>query len=277
MLGNSLAQRQADGATLWHGFVTDVTERKRVEQEISQYQTKLKEMVAQAVAKVQVLSIELMTSEARERREISEDLHDNLGQSLALIRFKLRSLTAQDDGTEDGPARRQIQGIAVSVERAIQSVRSLTAQLWPPVLYKFGLGAALEWLVLEMETNNGLSLSLQLDSLGPLDEVTSIFLFRAVRELLNNVWKHAQVSRAELSASMNVASRMLALRVADDGVGFDIEEIHNSQTANRFGLFSVCERIKLIGGTVDLVSHPGRGTVVTIMLPVPAPVAPAPK
>ncbi len=268
MLGNSLAQRQGDGGTIFHGFVHDVTERKRAELEILHYQTKLQEMVSEAMTKVNALSVELLTSEARERRQISEDLHDNLGQSLALVRFKLRSLTARDDGTEEDDAMGQLKDIALSVERAIQSVRSFTAQLWPPVLYKFGLRAALEWLAGEMEANNGLSVSLQLDRLASLDEVTSIFLFRAARELLNNVWKHAQVSRVELSASMDMERQMLVLRVADAGVGFDVEQMHKSSESNGFGLFSVSERIQLIGGTVHIESQPGRGTVVSILLPV---------
>ncbi len=267
---NAKAQRQAGGGTVWHGFMCDVTGRKRAELRALRHQTRLQEMVAQAMTQVHALSMELLTSEARERRQISEDLHDNLGQSLAMVRFKLRSLTALDNGSDEGETGQQLREIGIAIERAIQSVRSLTAQLWPPVLYKFGLGAALEWLVGEMEINNGMTVSLQLGTLLTLDEVTSIFIFRTARELLNNVWKHAQVSRAEMSVSTDSSCQMLVLRVADSGLGFDIEQIHNPQSSSGFGLFSVNERVKLFGGTLHIDSKTGGGTVVTIRFPLPA-------
>lgn len=267
---NAQAQRRAGGGALWHGFMVDVTQRKRAEVKALHRQTKLQEMVAAAMTQVQALSMELLTSEARERRQISEDLHDNLGQSLAMIRFKLRSLTAVDNGRDEGEAGQQLREIAVSIERAIRSVRSLTAQLWPPVLCKFGLGAALEWLVGEMEINNGMSVNLKLGKLSTLDEVTSIFLFRAARELLNNVWKHAQVSSAEMTVATDFGCQMLVLRVADSGVGFDTAQMHNPGVSSGFGLFSVSERVKLFGGTVKIDSRRDGGTAVTIRFPVPA-------
>lgn len=266
LMDNSLAQVGSDGRTLWHGFVTDVTERKRAEMELISYQTKLKEMVAEGVQRVQTLSMELASAEARERRELSEDLHDNLGQGLALIRFRLKSLTARDDGAEEeGGVQQQLREIATQVEHAIQSVRTLTAQLWPPVLYRFGLGPALEWLSGEMESHYGLRVILRIEPLPPLDEVTGIFLFRAVRELLINVWKHAQVSQAELAAALDGRSQALVLRVSDQGVGFDAA-LAQDPLANKFGLFSLGERIRLIGGNVHIESNVGRGTTVTIRL-----------
>jgi PAS domain S-box-containing protein len=259
-----------DGSHAVQSVMANISERKQAELEMLRTQAKLQEMVGEAMTKVQALSIELLTSEARERRQMSEDLHDNLGQCLTMVRYKLRSLTALDDGRAEGEAMHQLRDIARSVELAAQSVRSVTAQLWPPVLYKFGLGAALEWLAGEMETNQGLHVSLQLGRLAPLDEITSICLFRAARELLTNVWKHAQISRAELRAAMDMDRHTLVLCVADAGVGFDVGQEPNVSATNSFGLFSVSERTKLIGGTMDIESQPGWGTTVTITLPVPA-------
>lgn len=265
LMDNSLAQIGADGKTLWHGFVTDVTERKRAEMELISYQTRLQDMVNDGVQQVQSLSMELASAEARERRELSQDLHDNLGQGLALIRFRLKSLTARDDGSDEAGEQQQLREISTLVEHAIQSVRTLTAQLWPPVLYRFGLGPALEWLAAEMESHYGLSVTLRIEPHERLDEVTGIFLFRAARELLINVWKHAQVSRAELSLAVDPVDQTLRLRISDQGVGFDAERAHDPQ-ANRFGLFSLSERIKLIGGRVQIESQMGVGTTVTISL-----------
>ena len=246
----------------------DITLRVRNEAAVLEIQQHLAEMVAERTAELRSLARELLASEARERRTVAEDLHDGLGQSLAVAKLKLTSLVLPAGGGETREYLRQLREIESMIDRSSQSVRSLATQLSPPVLYQFGLCAALEWLAEEMAGTYGLGVKLRLGDIPPLDETLSSALFRIVRELLINVWKHAEVSEAEVDLSMDAASGKLSIRVADAGVGFDVAQLLKPPENHSFGLFSIKERIALIGGALHIDSQAGKGTTVTFALAV---------
>ena len=245
---------------------SDVTARLQNEAAVLEIQRNLTEMVAERTAELHALALELLTSEARERRVIAEDLHDGLGQSLAVAKLKLTSLVIPGEGESRDDFLRQLRELEDTIDRSNATVRSLSTQLSPPVLYQFGLGAALEWLSEEMLRTYGLSVDLSLGTLPPLDETTGGALFRIVRELLINVWKHAEVSRADVTVSTDAASGRIAIGVTDAGVGFDVERLLKPSAENSFGLFSIKERVAFLGGTMRIDSKPDRGTAVLVAL-----------
>jgi signal transduction histidine kinase len=192
------------------------------------------------------------------RRRAAVDLHDGLGQLLALVNIKLGLLRGQPQAGAPDPRLREIESL---VAEAREHSKDLTWRLSPPVLYEVGLVAALQWLASDMERRYGLQVKVEEEGEpAQLDEATRISLFRSVNELLVNVAKHAQVDRAVVRVSNWVKDVMIV--VEDRGVGFD-----PSSNASEYGLFSVRERLHHLGGILTITSRSGEGTKVTLIAP----------
>jgi PAS domain S-box-containing protein len=252
------------GAVIAHA---DITERKKNETAAITYQDDLEAMVVKRTAELRALAMELLQTETRERQAVAADLHDDLGQILAVAKLKLSALTVPGSGMDASHFLRQMKDIENMIDRSSVSVRSLSTQLSPPTLSRHGLNAALEWLAEEMMRTYGLLVKLDLGELALLDEAVSSALFRMVRELLINVWKHGQVHYAKVTMNMDPDSHKLTIRVADAGVGFEVPQMLKSTTKHSYGLFSISERLALIGGTLHIDSHVGGGTTVTMLVP----------
>ncbi len=257
----------ADGR--WIALVRDITERKRVQESTRAAAAELEARVAERTAQLRALASELAAAEDRERREIARDLHDDLGQILAAARIRLASLRAAS-GPDCAQAADEIDRL---IARADHATRSLAAQLAPPVLYELGLVPALEWLVEELQDTYGLKVELIDDGAPkPLTQPARAILYRAVRELLINVAKHAEVGAAEVETTRR--GDRLHVRVNDHGVGFDQEKMARAPRRG-LGLASVRERLSYIDGTVDIRSVPGDGTVVELTAPLAAQTQPS--
>lgn len=232
-----------------------MTERKRTEEALRAKQQRLSDM-----------TVELSLAEERERRRIAAELHDNIGQDLVLARIKLgmlakTSLTDEEAGIL-GNAREILGGM-------IQRVRFLTHMISPPILESGGLEAALKWLGRQMETDYGLRVSFVDDtSEKPLTEEMRSVLYHAVRELLINIAKHAETDTALVAVGRE--GGRIAIRVKDDGIGFDPDAVEESlaREGGGFGLFNIRRRIVHLGGAFDVESSPGAGTRVTIGMPL---------
>lgn len=207
------------------------------------------------------LSADLDAAEERERRQIARDLHDDLSQVLAAARIRLSVLCG--DGRED--VRRAALGIAALVDRADRSTRSLATQLAPALLYELGLTPALERLAEEMSASFGLRVDIVDDGLPkPLSQEAHSIAYRAVRELLINVAKHARVRSTRLQLGRE--DGQLVVRVSDDGVGFRADD--RAQERRGLGLVSLTERLSFVGGSFGIRSVPGDGTEATLRLPL---------
>ncbi|MDY6917834.1 MAG: histidine kinase [Chloroflexota bacterium] len=212
--------------------------------------------------RLRALTSQLSVAEERERRRIASAVHDQVAQSLAVIKMKLGELRRVDTSAT---LVDRIQTIREMVDQAMEDTRSVTYALSPPVLYELGLEAALEWLAEQVERNHSIACHFEHDGqTKPLGDDARGFLFWAARELMMNVVKHANASIARLSLSGN--DGMLCLRVQDDGEGFYPTEMERRTSG--FGLFSIRERLTDFGGHFQLDSRPGLGTTVTIVLPL---------
>jgi signal transduction histidine kinase len=152
--------------------------------------------------------------------------------------------------------------------RTIQDTRALTFELSPQILYMLGFEAAIEWLTEQSEKRYAIPFEFQCDGKSrPLDIDLEVILFQAVRELLSNVGKHADASKAKVTISHNEES--VSVWVEDDGVGFDVFTVDRFKDGDKgFGLFSIRERLYHLGGSVRMMSKPNHGTKITLIAPL---------
>ena len=248
----------------------DVTERKMHEVESLAYQERLEKMVDNSTVQLGALADQLMKTETRERRLLAEDLHDDLGQSLTVIKLKLQSMKFSEQFEKRKQMLYHLEEIESMVDRSSQSVRSISTHLSPPVLSQDGLQAALDWLAEEMCDTYGLTVHLEWDVAIEIDVDLAGAIYRTVRELLINVWKHADTDSAQVCVRSNTYSGMITVDVVDEGKGFDVREIQRPSTKLSYGLFSIRERMSLIGATFNMDSAPGTGTRAVLMVPARA-------
>ncbi len=211
------------------------------------------------------LSSELLLTEERERRRIATELHDRIGQTLAVTKIKLGELQA---ALPSKTAVKTLEGIRTFVDQTIQDTRLLTFELSPPVLYQLGLEAALAWLTDHTQKTHNIRIEFKDDGRPKtVDESYRVIIFQATRELLFNIVKHARAQNA--GVSIRRAAGAVRVDVEDDGVGFDTSVLNSVETDSEgFGLFSIRERIASLGGHLEIESEPGSGTRVTLVLPM---------
>jgi signal transduction histidine kinase len=172
---------------------------------------------------------------------------------------------------DPGELRESVQQLGDLIQQSIDSSRTLSVELSPPSLYKEGLASALRWLGRWMEEKHGLSVSVEAEAgADPETEAISTLLFQSVRELLLNVVKHAGVPRAAVAVKRLGRDRVRIV-VRDEGAGFDPDRPSPGGSGpSGLGLFSIRERLDLIGGHLAVESSPGGGSRVTLDAPLRA-------
>ena len=242
------------------GAVQSALDQRRLRIEKRRAEVALRERTEQ----LRALSAELTLAEHRERRRVASILHDDLQQYLVGARLRVSALHRAPDEA--------VRQVAVEMEelinRSLELTRSLTGELSPPVLHEGGLVPALEWLARWMREKHGLTVDLTtLESVSLEAEHVRVLVFQSVRELLFNVVKHAQVQTAAVQVSRQ--GGQIRIVVSEDGVGFDPAKLHAREGgAGGFGLFSIRERLDLLGGRMEVDSAPGRGSRFTLLVPL---------
>jgi PAS domain S-box-containing protein len=223
--------------------------------------TKLAEDRAKQLAR---LTSTLALTEERERRRLAEILHDHLQQLLVGVRLNLDTLSDHVAGD-----RKPILDTACKlIADSIQTSRSITAELSPPILYQNGLVSGLKWLSRWVQEKYKFSVELQMEEIIVPKEDMTIVLFQAVRELIFNAVKHSGVDSARVDLSKDGPDR-LRIVVSDDGKGFDTNRIwEHSEQQGGFGLFAIRERTEFLGVRFEIESAPGKGACFTLIAPV---------
>jgi len=254
---NTIIRDDADNVVGTLASGEDVTEQKRAEAKLLDYYRRLR-----------LLSSELSLTEQRERQQIATELHDGIGQSMAVSKIKLDALLKS--ATSDTLARSLREVIDIA-DQLIQDTRSLTFELSPPVLTILGLDAALEWLSEQFQKKHGIRAKFRKDGqMGKLDNDISFFLFRSTQELLMNVAKHAQAHFVLIS--MKKYRKEIRVQVEDDGIGLDTRVIESPMDGTAgFGILSIRERLHYLGGNFSMESERGKGTRVTMVVPTSVP------
>ena len=238
------------------GSAFDITDRKKGESLLIAYQEQLRSLAS-----------ELSSTEERERRQMASYLHDTIAQELTFSLIKLEELI---DTVSPSTIDAQLAEIHRFLSDSISNTQSLTFELSPPILYELNIEDALLSLANQMQERHKLPVKVSDDG-GPKplsDELKNV-LFHSVRELLTNVVKHAHARSVRLNISRLEESIRIVLE--DDGIGFDPAILApGGSKSNRFGLFHMRERLKSVGGTLEINASSGRGTLVTISAPFSA-------
>lgn len=266
----------------------DITERKQIEDDLLKHQEQLEDLVKERARELleankhlkievnvrklaekklldyqkqlQLLTSQLSLIEENEKRRIATELHDCIGQTLALSKIKL-GLLNKSAPTEE--LRKSIKEILHLIEQTIKETRTLTFELSPPILYELGLSQAVKWLIDQFREKHGLDIELVDDGRDkPFNNNTRFFLFQAIRELLVNVVKHAQATRASIIMTKDDSN--LRIIMEDNGVGFSKPSVNH----DGYGLFNIRERMNHIDGQFEIKSVSGRGTRVTLVAPL---------
>ncbi|OPY12206.1 MAG: Oxygen sensor histidine kinase NreB [Syntrophus sp. PtaB.Bin001] len=252
-LEQNVTERTAELATINKTLRKKITEHKETQRKFLASHEQLR-----------ALTSDLITTEERERRRIATELHDHIGQTLAITRIKLEMLHALASYSGLAEALEEIQDF---VKQAIQETRSLMTKLSPPVFYELGLTAALEWLMQYFEEQHNLKIKYKWkNDHVSLNQDVQILLLQATRELLMNVVKHAGVKEAEVI--LRTYRKQIKIDVIDHGSGFEVSKIGTPVDWRRgFGIFSIHERLKNLGGQLQISSQRGEGTHFTLIAP----------
>jgi signal transduction histidine kinase len=206
------------------------------------------------------LSNQLILVQEEERRTISRELHDEVGQVLTGLRMELGALAY---GKTDDAFRVRLESVKRLAEEALLSVRNLALLLRPSMLDDLGLEPALRWQAKEFSHRTGVPVSVTIQSkLDLLPEPVRICLYRIIQEALTNCAKHAAAHRVTLT--IEVEGDFVCASIQDDGKGFDAEGL---QTQG-LGLLGMWERVRALQGQVSVTSQPGTGTLVSLRLPM---------
>ena len=209
--------------------------------------------------KLRALSLLKSKALEDERRLISRELHDQIGQLLTAIQMKFNKIDVSTDSSERS---HYVQDGKALVYRTVTAVRDLAMGLRPSILDDLGLVAALEWQAREFNRRSGILVSLNLGgNLSELPDVHRTCLYRIVQEALTNCGRHAEAKHVELT--LRGGKDRIFLTVSDDGKGFDAKQ----STRRGLGLLGIEERVRELGGSATILSQAGRGTLLEIEIP----------
>lgn len=209
-------------------------------------------------ASLQELSAKLVRAQEQERRALSRELHDEVGQSFSAIVMEAENLLDIHPGELQQSRLESIRGIA---QRGVDEIRNMSLLLRPSMLDDFGLVPALNWQAREAAKRTGLRVQVAASELADkLPEEHTTCIYRVVQEALNNCSRHAQATAVQIALQAKIDG--ILLTVQDDGSGFDPRRVRG------LGLLGMEERVRHLGGAFEIDARPGRGTIVKVQLPL---------
>ncbi|MGB8953677.1 MAG: PAS domain S-box protein [Candidatus Aminicenantales bacterium] len=237
-------------------FVQDVTERKQAEEALISYAHELRQ-----------LSNKLIRAQEAERARISRELHDEMGQSLTMFRINLASIKKSLDSEQLKKVKDKLNDVDGFAEEMMEQIHELTLDLRPHMLDDLGLLPTVKWYADRLARRLNIKLQFtQKNWKGRIDPDRTTALFRIVQEALTNVVKHAQAKKVKIHMVQNRAN--FETVIEDDGRGFS-QNRRRSRRSRKYGtgITGMKERAALVGGTCTVISRPGKGTRVRIVIP----------
>lgn len=235
--------------------------------EIALQKKELEDALLESQGELRRLSSHLMETQERERKRISLELHDELGQALMVLKLKLSAIDRRipKDQIE---LREDCRELRQYVDQIIDKVRGLSHGLTPPNIEDLGLSGALSQLLKELTKNMKIQTESEIGEMNhlfSLEEQTNIY--RIFQEALTNIVKHAQARL--ISITVKRLKDTISLVVEDDGRGFEVEKVlEETSTERGLGLTAMEERIRLLRGNMDIRSRRGKGTRLTFSIPI---------
>lgn len=217
--------------------------------------------LARSRHELQRLSLRLVDAQESERRSISRELHDEIGQSLGALLVDLSRLSASLPSARP-EVKEQVERMKSVAETSVQAVRNIALLLRPSMLDDLGLGPALEWQGREVSRRSEIEVEVHAGSaFGDLPPDYATAIYRLVQEALNNSIRHSGAKTAKVEVEQS--GRRIRVRISDDGRGFDPKRTRG------LGILGMEERVKRLGGEFTVDSSPGRGTAIIAELPLP--------
>ena len=220
----------------------------------------------EAEAELQSLTRRLVQAEESERRRIAGELHDRVGQTLSALNINLDILLGMLGEKAPADVRIRLRDSLALVDGTLQSIENVMADLRPPLLEEYGVGAALGWHAEEFSRRTGIAIEfedLARQKNRQLPREAGVALFRISQEALNNIAKHAHARRVTLR--LEAAGDEMLLTIRDDGSGFDPAEVR--ARSSRYGMTTMKERVLAAGGSLEVDSAPGKGTTLRARVP----------
>jgi len=240
-----------DGRVVWDGIAWDITDNKRTELSLAESRQSLRE-----------LSAHLESVREEEKARIAREVHDELGQMLTVLRLEM-SMCEMGFAHLDRKLQERLFNMKRLIEQTFQIVRDVASALRPPIL-DAGIASAVEWQVRRFEARTQIPCLVSVpEQPVALSDSKAIGLFRILQEALTNVMRHADAHSVHLL--LECQNTCLSLRISDDGRGFDPLA---SRAGVSFGLVGIRERVLLLGGTLEIDSHPGQGTTLRVSVPL---------
>ncbi len=220
------------------------------------------EKLKQSYESIRALSEYLQNIREEERLKMSREIHDELGQLLTVLKMDISWINRKTDDSNE-PVKAKLKETLSMIDKTVVTVRRIASELRPSLLDNLGLNAAMEWHLEEFEKRSGIEKDIRLpvDEI-PLPEATKIGLFRILQESLTNVGRHSAATR--VSVSMEQKKESLVLTIQDNGKGFDLDKARKKT----LGLLGMKERTQGMGGEYTIDSTPGKGTTVTVTVPL---------
>ncbi|MEW6325979.1 MAG: sensor histidine kinase [Thermodesulfobacteriota bacterium] len=220
-----------------------------------------------AEKQLRYLSSQIIAAQEIERKRISRELHDELGQALSLIKLRIRFIkkNLRDD---QKLIKQECEDTLQFIDQVIENVRRLSIDLSPTVLDDLGITAAIRWLINNLRaSNNKLNVAYKIINIDPFfSQNAQINIYRIIQEVLTNIVEHAQAKN--VSINVKKQGNTISFIIEDDGIGFDIKEAMTKISIERgLGLASMEERVQMLGGDFKLRSKEGKGTQVKFQIP----------
>ncbi len=255
-------------------LVRDVTERKRAEEELRKHRDHLEELVAERTAelvganeRLRRLARQVISAQEEERQRLSRELHDEAGQALTALKIS-QELIQADLPAGSGSLSQRLAEVIALTDVMMEQIRLLAQDLRPPTLDAVGLNPTLEGFCRDFARRTQLSIDYLGAELPVLPEAVNICLYRFLQEALTNVAKYARANQVRVVLSYDAAT--VHLSVEDDGQGFDKQAVlsfSGRPMGAGIGLLGMQERLDLLGGWLEIESHPGQGTRLAAHIP----------
>jgi PAS domain S-box-containing protein len=238
------------------GIIIDISEVKKKDM-----------LLRESERKLRLLSSHLLTVQERERRRISMELHDEVGQSLTVLKLQIRSIKNKlNDSQTD--LKEDCVKILKCVDQTIENVRRFSRDFGSSILEDLGLSAALRWLAEDFEKHSNVNVSLDIAKIDNLfSRESQIIIYRIFQEAITNIDRHAHADH--ISIVIMKKKKYVFFQIVDDGKGFEKKQIDNrGSDVMGLGLTAMYERARMLGGTLKIFSRKQRGTRITLNVPI---------